>query len=324
MSITDFKHKINEYTKNGIPYLFVIDFELKKPFVCKLSELEKENIYYQVNGQGNLTNKKNLSNPFDLNVNPISKEKYSKSFLKVKESINQGDSYLLNLTFKNNIKINPKSTLKEILQIAKANYKLYFKDEFISFSPESFIKIKNDKIYTFPMKGTINANIQDAENVILNDKKETQEHNTIVDLLRNDLSIVSTKVKVNKFRYIDEIKTNKGNILQVSSEIEGTLPKNWTTNFGDLILKLLPAGSISGAPKTKTIEIIKSTEDNDRGYYTGVFGVFDGKNIDSAVLIRYIEKDKDQFIYRSGGGITYLSDANDEYEELLQKIYIPL
>ncbi|MCF6349613.1 MAG: aminodeoxychorismate synthase component I [Flavobacteriaceae bacterium] len=324
MNTKSFKTKVNDYTKRGIPFLFLIDFEMQKPFVCKLDELNAENIFYQINGKGNLVDKQNI-NPLALNISQISKEKYNKSFLKIKKSIHQGDTYLLNLTFKNDIEIKSESkyTLKEILQIAKANYKLYFKDTFISFSPESFIKIKEGKIYTYPMKGTIDASIKNAETIILNDVKETQEHNTIVDLLRNDLALVATKIKVNKFRYIDKIKTQKGEILQVSSEIEGYLSKDWKENFGNILLKLLPAGSISGAPKTKTIEIIKNTENSKRGYYTGVFGVFDGLTVDSAVLIRYIEKNKTKLIYRSGGGITYLSNVEDEYKELLQKIYIP-
>jgi para-aminobenzoate synthetase component 1 len=201
---------------------------------------------------------------------------------------------------------------------------LDFKNEFISFSPESFIKIKNDKIFTFPMKGTIDARIENAKEILLNDKKETYEHNTIVDLMRNDLAMIAKNIKINRFRYIDKIDTQKGSILQVSSEIQGDLEVNWKANFADLLLKLLPAGSVSGAPKQETIRIIKEAENNKRGYYTGVFGVFDGENVDSAVLIRYIEKKANQLIYRSGGGITSKSNLDIEYKELLQKIYIPI
>jgi para-aminobenzoate synthetase component I len=87
---------------------------------------------------------------------------------------------------------------------------------------------------------------------------------------------------------------------------------------------LLPAGSISGAPKPKTIEIIKEVEKEKRGYYTGVFGYFDGKNLDSGVVIRYIEQNQDERFYRSGGGITSQSNALDEYNEVIQKIYVPV
>jgi para-aminobenzoate synthetase component 1 len=322
MNTESFKTKVTNYTKKGIPFLFLIDFEMQKPFVCKLDDLEKENIFYQLNGKGNIINKEGGTK---LKIFPVDKNAYKTAFQKVNNSICKGDTYLINLTFATRIELENSSnnSLKELLQIAKSQNKLYFKNQFISFSPEPFIQIKNNKIYTFPMKGTIDANIKNAESIILNDVKEKQEHNTIVDLLRNDLAIVSENIKINKFRYIDKLTTSKGDILQVSSEIEGKLPKNWKENFGEILLKLLPAGSISGAPKKKTIEIIKRAEKADRGYYTGVFGVFDGSTVNSSVLIRYIEKKNNQLYYRSGGGITYLSDFNDEYNELLKKIYIP-
>ncbi len=321
MTILTFKNTINQYLKSKTPCLFIVDFEKEKPFVCKLTDLEKENIYYSIKGKGNLKIATNTTT-IPLKVNKIKKTIYNEAFNKVKNNIVLGNSYLTNLTFPTNIETN--YSLKSILEKANADYKLFFKNKFISFSPECFIKITNNKISTFPMKGTIDASVKNAKEKILNDKKETYEHNTIVDLMRNDLSMVSTNVKINRFRYIDKIKTQKGSILQVSSEIEGELKVNWKNNFAELLLKILPAGSISGAPKKKTIEIIKGVENEKRGYYTGVFGVFDGENIESAVLIRYIEKQGKNLIYRSGGGITSKSDEEFEYNELLQKIYIPV
>ena len=87
---------------------------------------------------------------------------------------------------------------------------------------------------------------------------------------------------------------------------------------------MLPAGSVTGAPKKQTVAIIRESENYERGWYTGVFGVFDGKSLDSAVMIRYIEKDSGKFCYKSGGGITYMSDPEKEYEELISKIYVPV
>jgi para-aminobenzoate synthetase component 1 len=87
---------------------------------------------------------------------------------------------------------------------------------------------------------------------------------------------------------------------------------------------MLPAGSICGAPKAKTVSIIQDVEQDLRGYYTGIFGYFDGENLDSAVNIRYLEKKNDQLLYRSGGGITFLSDLESEYNELIEKIYVPV
>jgi para-aminobenzoate synthetase component 1 len=87
---------------------------------------------------------------------------------------------------------------------------------------------------------------------------------------------------------------------------------------------LLPAGSVTGAPKKKTVEIIKSVENYDRGYYTGVFGYFDGTKVDSGVMIRYVENKDGACIFKSGGGLTIYSDAKKEYDELLEKIYVPV
>jgi len=87
---------------------------------------------------------------------------------------------------------------------------------------------------------------------------------------------------------------------------------------------MLPAGSISGAPKKKTIEIIREVEGYERGFYTGIFGYFDGKNLDSAVAIRFIEKQGEKLIFKSGGGITYQSDWEKEYEEMQKKVYVPI
>ena len=94
--------------------------------------------------------------------------------------------------------------------------------------------------------------------------------------------------------------------------------------LGNLLVKLLPAGSVSGAPKPKTCAIIRHTEGEDRGFYTGVFGYFDGVNLDSGVMIRYIEQQHGTSFYRSGGGITTQSEAAKEYQELLDKIYVPV
>lgn len=174
------------------------------------------------------------------------------------------------------------------------------------------------------MKGTIDASIDDAENIILNDPKEKAEHFTIVDLIRNDLSMVSEKVRLTKFRYIDRLKTNFGEILQVSSEIEGTLPDDFHKNLGDIIFTLLPAGSISGAPKEKTVEIIQAAETHQRGFYTGIAGIFDGKNLDSAVLIRFIEQGEGKLYFKSGGGITFQSEMQSEYDEMIKKVYVPI
>ena len=214
-------------------------------------------------------------------------------------------------------------TLEEIYIRSQARYKLLVPDRFVCFSPETFVIMSDGRISSFPMKGTIRADIPDAENRILNDYKESAEHHTIVDLIRNDLNRIATDVRVERFRYIDRLRTNRGEILQVSSQVTGNLPEDYTSGLGDLIFDMLPAGSISGAPKTSTVRIIREAEKEDRGFYTGIFGYFDGKHFRSAVMIRFIERQGDCFRFRSGGGITINSDCSAEYQEVLQKVYLP-
>jgi para-aminobenzoate synthetase component 1 len=239
----------------------------------------------------------------------------------VQEHIRNGNTYLLNLTQPTPIESD--YTLKEIYTMAHAPFKLRVKDHFVCFSPEAFITIEGNTIHTYPMKGTIDASYPDAINTILNNPKELAEHTMIVDLLRNDLSIVAKEIRVEKFRYITTIDTGNKKLHQISSHITGTLESNWRENAEKLISALLPAGSISGTPKRKCVEIIEAVEGYERGYFTGVFGHFDGQNLYSAVAIRFIENIDGKFIYKSGGGITAESDLVGEYNEMVDKIYIP-
>jgi para-aminobenzoate synthetase component 1 len=312
---------MNSYGKESIPFLFIIDFDMKKPEVYRTDELQENNIYPQI---GNLNIKPETGeklSAIQFDKNPISFSRYNEAFRKVMNAIEMGDSFLLNLTFPTEIRTNLQ--LKEIYIRSNAKYKLLYKDDFVIFSPEPFIRINNNVISSFPMKGTIDATIKDAEKILLESEKEISEHNTIVDLIRNDLSMVSEKVRVKRFRYVERIKTIDKELLQTSSEISGELPKNWKGNIGDIIFRLLPAGSISGAPKKRTCEIIRDAENYDRGYFTGIFGYFDGKSLDSAVMIRYIEKQGDKMFFKSGGGITSMSKAKEEYEEMIDKVYLP-
>lgn len=253
---------------------------------------------------------------------PISLTEYEDKFAKVMEYIRYGDSFLLNLCMKTPILSD--FSLKAIFYQASAKYKICIEDEFVCFSPECFIEIKGGNIYSYPMKGTIDADIFNAKNKILSDEKELAEHYTIVDLIRNDLNMVANNVRVKKFRFINKINTSKKNLLQVSSCVAGVLPKDFNCQIGTIIEKLLPAGSISGAPKKRTVEIIREVENEKRMYYTGICGIFDGKNLDSAVMIRFIEKQDGQLYYRSGCGITCNSDMEKEYIEMLDKIYVPI
>ena len=173
------------------------------------------------------------------------------------------------------------------------------------------------------MKGTIDTNLTDSKNILLNSKKELAEHTMVVDLLRNDLGKVAKNIKVEEFRTFSKISTKNSELFQTSSIISGDLQNNWQEKIGDIFSDLLPAGSITGTPKKSTIEILKNIESYERGFYSGIFGVFDGINLQSFVLIRFIENINKELFYKSGGGITSDSIAKDEYEELLNKVYLP-
>lgn len=316
-----FINQMNAMGSAKIPFIFIIDFEKKRPLIFRLDNLPKD-LFYSIKGNGVLPNWPNVEEPLNFSRSPIDLEVYAQAFEKVKKEIDYGNTFLINLTFENEIQTN--FSLLDIFNNCEAPYKLLYEDQFVVFSPESFVQIKDKKISTYPMKGTINAAEEDAAQKILANKKELFEHYTIVDLLRNDLNLVAKKVKVDKFRYLDKIENNFGAILQVSSSISGELPENYQSQLGNIFDKLLPAGSICGAPKKKTVEIIQEAEQRERGYYTGVFGVFDGENVDSAVMIRFIKKEKEKLYYCSGGGITFQSEVEKEFEEMKDKIYVPI
>jgi para-aminobenzoate synthetase component I len=314
--------RMNQWGKEGKPFIFIIDYEMSTPIVIPLEEAAQNKIFYSFENQTNRDIFPIDEKPFLFNKFPVSFALFKESFDQVLSEIKLGNSFLTNLTFPTPIKTN--LTLKEIFYRSEAPFKLLFKDLFVVFSPEPFVKISDQKIYCYPMKGTIDASIQDAESKILSDTKETAEHHTIVDMIRNDLSRVSTNVKVEKFRFLNSVNAHDKTLLQVSSEVSGELTADYCSHLGDIIGEILPAGSICGAPKSKTLEIISKSENYKRGYYTGVFGIFDGVNLQSAVMIRFIEKQDQEYLFKSGGGITFFSDPQKEYQELIDKVYVPI
>ncbi len=317
-----FKQRLSQYATEGKKFLFIIDFEQQCPFVCLLSEAAENNIFYNIRGETNAEPYTADSVPVELKAYHIDKHTFLERFNYVVRQQNMGNSYLLNLTARTPIELN--ISLKDVFYRSNAKYKLLYGDDFVVFSPECFVKITDNHIYTYPMKGTINADIEDAHDKLMNNGKEESEHNTIVDLMRNDISMTATEMVVCRYRYIDTIQTHKSRILQTSSEIMARLPADWRQRLGDIVWQLLPAGSVSGAPKAKTLEIIRTAEGEPRGYYTGVFGLFDGNKLDSAVMIRFIERHNGKLFFRSGGGITAQSNGDDEYRELIEKIYVPI
>jgi para-aminobenzoate synthetase component I len=332
IAATDVKELINKSAALGKSFLFAVDFEMEHGYFAE-DPLNCDEILFRIGNVSNYKSEKGQKNlitedkqevliPAIVKVEEVSPGKYNEKFLKVRDGLLRGDSYLVNLTCKTKIRLD--LTFEEIFLRSESPFALYIPGKFVCFSPERFVRIENREISSRPMKGTIKASIPDAERRILNDYKESSEHYTITDLIRNDIGEVSGKVWVEKFRYIDKIGTKEGDLLQVSSDIRGLLPEGYLNSLGDIIFTMLPAGSVSGAPKHSTLKIIAGAEGEKRGFYTGIFGYFDGKVFDSAVLIRFIEKDENgELWYRSGGGITVNSNPEEEYNEMLDKIYLP-
>jgi len=318
------KHTIetmNELGGQGKPFVFLIDYDFEKPLVFGPDDCS-ELLWETPEKRNYLTEETIVKQHVVWEIHPIAFDVYQAAFNQVQSHIHSGDTYLLNLTMPTPVETN--LSTEEIFRKSVAPYKIWLKNQWVCFSPEIFVRIEDGTISSFPMKGTIDASIENAAEQLLNDEKEVAEHHTIVDLIRNDLSIIASEVQVERLMYIDRIKTNRGEILQMSSQISGKLPEDYPASIGTIISKMLPAGSICGAPKPKTVEIIRKVENYDRGYYTGIFGYFDGRNLDSCVLIRYLEQNGDELVFKSGGGITFLSDCQSEYNEMIKKVYVPI
>lgn len=308
--------RLSQLISQGIPTFFYSDFKGENFHCYTLDTLNEHDIEFSFNSKCSI---KNL--PHIPKFSPTDFEAYKEKFNQVQEQILAGNTYLLNLTQPTPIQSD--YTLHEIYSMANAPYKLRVGNQFVCFSPEAFITIQNNRIHTYPMKGTIDADLPNAIETIINDPKELAEHTMIVDLLRNDLGMIAHDIHVENFRYVTTIETGNKRLHQVSSHISGQLKDDWQESIGQKIKTLLPAGSISGTPKKNTCKIIDSIEGYQRGYFSGIFGYFDGKNLYSAVSIRYIEQTEKGLVYKSGGGITSDSTPENEYQEMLDKIYIP-
>ncbi len=314
--------EMDELSLQKVPYFFIIDFLGEKVEIFREHEIKKAGLQIDFQNFSTPEMPDQLQKKMEWKSYPETREHFKAGFDKVQKNIRLGNSYLVNYTRKTKIETN--LTLEEIFFHSSAKYKVLYKDFFVFFSPETFVKITNGNISTYPMKGTIDASLDNAAEILKNDKKEKAEHYTVVDLLRNDLSMVADEVKVDKFQYIDFIKTKQKDLYAMSSEISGKLKPEFEGKLGSIMKTLVPAGSILGAPKPKTMEIILEAEGYDRGYYTGVCGWFDGKNTDSCVMIRFIEKEGESLYFKSGGGITHMSVLEDEYQEMKNKIYVPI
>lgn len=317
--------RMNTLAKEGKDFIFIINYKADGAYVEEYANINPHELLFAFPSLSNIPEDESYSNEaVEWHTEPLTREDYEHRINLVKQREREGDSYLANLTCKISVRTN--LSLHDIFMRSKALYRCWMKEKFVCFSPEIFVRINRDGlISSFPMKGTIDATRPEAEKVLMENKKEAAEHATIVDLIRNDLSIIAEQVQVKRYRYVDHLTTNKGEILQTSSKITGQLPTDYRENIGTLLFHLLPAGSITGAPKPRTMEIIDEAEGYERDFYTGVMGCYSKGQLDSAVMIRFIDQDKDgQLHYKAGGGITAQSNNDDEYKEVIEKVYVPI
>lgn len=314
--------RLNAWGEGDRPFFFLTDYRCSRWIVEYVDYLPADELLFAFPDYGNGACGQIRTRPFLWQPHPPSAGDYHRKFEIVHRNLLAGNSYLVNLTCR--IPVETNLPLREIFLLARARYRLWVKDSFVCFSPETFVRIRNGIISSYPMKGTINCRVPNAREALLADAKEAAEHATIVDLIRNDLSRVADHVAVRRYRYAERIETCNGPILQTSSEIAGRLPEDYRRHMGDILMAQLPAGSITGAPKPKTLSIIREAEGYDRGFYTGVAGVCDRGQMDSCVLIRFIGQEGGRLYFKAGGGITARSDWQKEYQEIKEKTYVPI
>ena len=265
-----------------------------------------------------------------LLLNPISCVnfyEYSQAIKKIKQEIADGNTYEVNYTYDFNVPYDGDDyeLFECLLNKQKTPYNFYIKNNFdtiLSFSPELFFRLKGSHILTKPMKGTIKRGKTEKEDnelktFLQNDEKNRAENVMIVDLLRNDLGRIAKtgSVKVTK---LFEIETHK-TLHQMTSQIEADLKDN--TNLFDIFKAIFPCGSITGAPKISTMNIIKNVEKGSREIYCGAIGMISPDETVFSVPIRILQKKNNEkdFKYRVGGAIVWNSDIQDEWEETLTK-----
>lgn len=317
------RQRMNNLAMQGVPFLFIIDYEGKRAVVEPENEVDANELKYCFNGKGNATQTAKPANrDIEWDIEPPTEAEYQHGFNIVRNAMLAGNSYLANLTCRIGLRTN--LSLPDLYNAAEARYRLWMKDKLVCFSPETFVKIAQGEISSYPMKGTAEDLSPSSTEQLLANEKEAAEHATIVDLIRNDLSMVAYDVHVERYRYVERLNTHRGPLLQTSSEIRGRLMTHLMQRPGDVIFSQLPAGSITGAPKKKTVEVIAEAENYHRDFYTGVMGRWDNGELDSAVMIRFIDQCHGKLFFKAGGGITAKSNWKDEYHEVIEKVYAPI
>ena len=256
----------------------------------------------------------------------FSREKFCNMVDKAKNYIYEGDIFQVVLS--NRIEAEISGSLFDTYRVLRTTnpspYMFYFSSndiEIAGASPETLVKLDDNKLYTFPLAGTRPRGKTDDEDLklekdLLSDEKELAEHNMLVDLGRNDIGRISEigSVKVEKYLSIERFS----HVMHIGSTVTGTLRDDLDSLAA--IDSILPAGTLSGAPKIRACEIINELEDNKRGIYGGAIGYVDlSGNIDTCISIRIAFARNNKVFIRSGAGIVADSVPDKEFEECLNK-----
>lgn len=251
---------------------------------------------------------------------------YEKAFRAVKHYIREGDTYQVNLTTKYHFDfigsaVHLYQQLRERQKVPYSGILSFSEYQLLTLSPELFFSKTGDKIIVKPMKGTIKRGenlLEDEQHKVnlMEDLKTIAENTMIVDLLRNDLSMISKagSVNVTQLMDVESYETVHQMVSCIESQVDVDI------NFVELIRSLFPCGSITGAPKRRTMEIIRDTEASLRGIYTGTIGyIMPNNDMCFNVCIRTLLLHNGQGELGVGGGVVYDSTACSEFEELQLK-----
>ena len=256
----------------------------------------------------------------------FSRERFCEMVAKAKDYIYEGDIFQVVLS--NRIEADISGSLFDTYRVLRTTnpspYMFYFSSDDIEIagaSPETLVKLKDNKLFTFPLAGTRPRGKTDEEDLkleeeLLSDEKELSEHNMLVDLGRNDIGRISEigSVKVEKYLAVERFS----HVMHIGSTVTGTLRSDLDSLAA--VDSILPAGTLSGAPKIRACEIINELEDNKRGIYGGAIGYLDlSGNIDTCISIRIAFARNNKVFIRSGAGIVADSIPDNEYDECINK-----
>lgn len=271
--------------------------------------------------------KQNFSGKLLGEVTPLfDKERYCEMVEQAKHHIREGDIFQIVLSNRLSAPFEGSlfNTYRVLRTINPSPYMFYFSGtdvEVAGASPETLVKLENGVLHTFPLAGTRPRGQNEEEDrrleeELLADEKELAEHNMLVDLGRNDLGKISRfgSVKVEKLHEIERYS----HVMHIGSTVRGEIREG--CDALDAIEAVLPAGTLSGAPKIRACQLIGELENNKRGIYGGAIGYIDFTgNMDTCIAIRIAYKKNGKVFVRSGAGIVADSVPEKEYEECLNK-----